>query len=158
MIKHLELPYNKEMLLSEFDTTQLEIYRPSKTRAATWFSTQNDWTTRTLEDECNEVLRLRTVFETIFDKEITPKFFKLAEGIGIPAHTDLGHKVCINIVLTGSAPVYFRSQGDCYYTCAMLNVAKRHSVPLGSERKMLKFQIADLYFAEAVNLWDNYYS
>ena len=111
-----------------------------------------------LEDECNEVLRLRTVFETIFDKEITPKFFKLTEGTGIPAHTDLGHKVCINIVLTGSAPVHFRSHGDCYYTCAMLNVAKRHSVPPGSERKMLKFQIADLYFAEASDLWDNYYS
>lgn len=158
MIKHLDLKYDKDKLDTEFNSMLLEVYRPSRSKGVSWFDYQNDWYTKTLGNECQEVNRLRDLFTEIFNKKITAKFFRLKEGVEIPPHTDMGHKVCINIILEGSSPIMFRGGDTEYYNCAMINVAKRHSVPAGSKRKMVKFQIEDLFFSDAEDLWNAYYS
>ena len=82
-------------------------------------------------------------------------FFILIENVEIPPHKDMGHKACINIVLTDDpAPIKYKDYGEATYKNAILNVMKRHSVNAGPERKMIKFQLSNIYYQEAVDIWN----
>ena len=50
--------------------------------------------------------------------------------------------------------IKYKDYGEVTYTTAILNVMKRHSVNAGSERKMIKFQLSDIYYNEAVDIWN----
>jgi len=156
MIEHLDLQYNKVKLLSEFEDKDKDVFRPSKARAKTWFTEQQDWKVNTEWEPEGEAGRLQQLFMKIFDKQVIVKYFDLKENAEIPPHKDLGHRTCINIILDGDAPVCFRDGPEERYECAMLNVAKRHWVPAGSRRKMVKFIIFDLFFDEALERWNNF--
>ena len=115
---------------------------------------QEDWIVNTEWEPTGESGRLQKLFMKIFEKQVIVKYFDLKENAEIPAHKDLGHRSCINIILDGSAPVCFRNGPEETYECAMLNVSKRHWVPAGSRRKMVKFIIFDLFFDEAFERWN----
>lgn len=152
MITHLlDLPYDHDKLLAEFDACGLDLYRPNKTKGESWFCTQEDWSTKTLSAECEEAERIRTHLENIFEVPVTAKFFKLREGGIVPPHVDHGHRCAINIVLSDDpAPIRYRDGTEETYECALINVAVRHEVLPGPERKMIKFQIGRLFYDEAI--------
>ena len=53
-ITNIELNYDKELLLKEFDSAELIPYTPSRPiRNESWFSHQPDWLTLTVEDFTN---------------------------------------------------------------------------------------------------------
>ena len=157
-ITNIELNYDKELLLKEFDSAELIPYTPSRPiRGESWFSHQPDWLTLTVENFTNfpEVKKIYDYISSIYQFEPTCKFFKLNENVEIPPHKDMGHKACINIVLTEDpAPIKYKDYGEVTYTTAILNVMKRHSVNAGPERKMIKFQLSDIYYNEAVDIWN----
>lgn len=154
MIKHIDLKYNKEKLIKEFDSTKKKFHRPSKEKGKSWFSEQKSWETITLEGQCEETERIRLELEEIFNVPVTAKFFKLEKGEGIPPHVDHGHRAALNIILSDDpAPIKYRGEEEEFYQCAILNVAKRHEVLPGSERKMIKFQLGRLFFDDAIQLY-----
>lgn len=150
-LAHLDFLFDRNKLLEEFDSAELELYRPNKSRGESWFCTQEDWATRTLNGEFPEVERLRLWLERKFEVPIVAKFFKLREGGAIPPHVDHGHRCAVNIVLSDeAAPIKYRDGTEEVYECALVNVAIRHEVPVGPERKMIKFQLGRLFFDEAL--------
>lgn len=161
-LTHLNLNYNKQQLLQEFEKRELDPYTPSRPpRGQSWFSHTTQWLTHTVTDftDLPEMLCLYNMFAEMFDTEITAKYFKLLENVELPPHTDMGHRACINIVLSDDpAPVWYKDYGDETYTCAMLNVAKRHGVKPGPERKMIKFQLGNIYYADALDKWNQRFS
>jgi hypothetical protein len=161
-INHIELKYDKEALIKEFDSTELVPYTPSRqTKGETWFSYQPDWLTRTIDDYrfLPEMDKIREYIASVYGFEPVGKMFQLSENIEIPPHKDMGHRACINIVLSEDpAPVYYKDFGEITYTCAILNVARRHGVKSGPKRKMIKFQLGNLFYSEAVGIWNTKHS
>ena len=157
-ITNIELNYNKELLLKEFDSTKLIPYTPSRSiKGKSWFSYQPDWLTLTLEDFTNypELKKIYDYISNIYKFKPTCKFFKLNENVEIPPHKDMGHKACINIVLTDDpAPIKYKDYGEATYKNAILNVMKRHSVNAETKKKMIKFQLSNIYYQEAVDIWN----
>jgi hypothetical protein len=162
LINHIELEYDKEALIKEFDSAKLIPYTPSRqTKGDTWFSYQPDWLTLTIEDYSTfpEMLRLKNYVDSTYGFETIGKMFQLTENVEIPAHKDMGHRACVNIVLSEDpAPVYYKDFGEVTYTCAILNVARRHGVRSGPKRKMIKFQLGKLFYNEAVEIWNTKHS
>jgi hypothetical protein len=72
-------------------------------------------------------------------------------------HADYGTKCAINIILSDdAAPIIFEDVGEFNYTCALLNIQERHSVPsYPKERFLLKYSIFDVDYHEAVKRWNN---
>lgn len=162
-ITHINLDYNKELLLKEFDAAELIPYTPNKpTKGESWFSYQPDWLTLKIEDYTlfPETEKVKDYIKSIYNYEPVVKLFELTENVEIPPHKDMGHKACINIVLSEDpAPVYYRDYGEVVYETAMLNVAKRHGVHPGPKRKMIKFQLApDMFYNEAMEIWNTTHS
>lgn len=154
MIKHIDLKYDKQKLIEEFDSTKKTLHRPSKEKSKSWFSEQESWRTATVEGQCEETERIRVELEKTFEVPVTAKFFKLEEGEGIPPHVDHGHRAAINIILSDDpAPIRYRGEEEVFYECAILNVAKRHEVLPGAERKMIKYQIGRLFFDDVIQLY-----
>jgi hypothetical protein len=155
MIKHIDLKYDKQKLIEEFDSTKKTLHRPSKEKSKSWFSEQESWRTATVEGQCEETERIRVELEKTFEVPVTAKFFKLEEGEGIPPHVDHGHRAAINIILSDDpAPIRYRGEEEVFYECAILNVAKRHEVLPGAERKMIKYQIGRLFFDDVIQLYN----
>lgn len=155
MIHHIDLKYDKQKLISEFDSTSKTLHRPSKEKSKSWFSEQEAWETATLEGQCEETERIRLKLEKIFNVPVVAKFFKLKEGEAIPPHVDHGHRAAINIILSDDpAPIKYRGEDEVFYECAILNVAKRHEVLSGAERKMIKYQIGRLFFDDVIQLYN----
>lgn len=154
MIKHIDLKYDKQKLIEEFDSTKKTLHRPSKEKSKSWFSEQESWRTATVEGQCEETERIRVELEKTFEVPVTAKFFKLEEGEGIPPHVDHGHRAAINIILSDDpAPIKYRGEEEVFYECAILNVAKRHEVLPGAERKMIKFQLGRLFFDDVIQMY-----
>jgi hypothetical protein len=154
MIKHIDLCFDKQKLISEFNSTQMHLHRPQKQKAETWFSNQSSWETVTLGGQCEETERIRKHLENVFKVSVTAMFFKLEENVGIPPHVDHGHRSALNIILSDEpAPVKYRGEEEEVYDCAILNVARRHEVLPGPERKMIKFKLGNLFFEEAIQLY-----
>ena len=157
-ITHIDIEYNKEALLKEFDSAELIPYTPSRpTKGESWFSYQPDWLTMTVDDYrfFPEMDKIREYIVSVYGFEPTGKMFQLSDNVEVPAHKDMGHKACINIVLSDDpAPVYYRDYGEVTYKNAILNVSKRHGVKAGPTRKMIKFQLGDIYYKEAVDTWN----
>ena len=161
-LTHINIPFNQSKLLEEFNSSVLEPYTPSrKTKGSSWFSYQPDWMTSTIDDYkfYPELDKIKDYIISVFGFEPIGKLFKLTEGVEVPPHKDMGHKCCINIVLSDDpAPVFYKDYGEIQYQCAILNVVKRHSVKAGPERKMIKFQLGDMYYKEAVETWNTKHS
>ena len=68
-ITNIELNYDKELLLKEFDSAELIPYTPSRPiRGESWFSHQPDWLTLTVEDFTNfpEVKKIYDYISSIY--------------------------------------------------------------------------------------------
>ena len=65
MIKHIDLKYDKQKLIEEFDSTKKTLHRPSKEKSKSWFSEQESWRTATVEGQCEETERIRVELEKI---------------------------------------------------------------------------------------------
>jgi len=155
---HIHFDYNKEALLKEFDNANLSVYTPSrKINEQSWFNKTDTWLTAVADEQSSEMYRIKCMLEDTFNEPVTAKFFLLKENEHIPPHKDMGHRVCINIVLSNdAAPVKFKDGPEESYECAMLNVFKRHEVLPGPERKMVKFQIGEnLFYRDALQIWEN---
>lgn len=61
-------------------------------------------------------------------------------GHEVPWHIDDGPLCSVNLVIRGNAPIVFE---DCEYNykCALIDVSKRHMVPVGDERLILKISM-----------------
>ena len=93
--------------------------------------------------------------DTFKDKPIKLSFFKQKSGVDLPTHTDRGHEVSFNIVLSEKrSPITFNEVGDVEYEQALINVSKKHSVKKHSdERLLMKYLVYDIQFDEAVKRW-----
>ncbi len=157
-ITHIALEYDAKALLGELNNAELVPYIPSRpTKGKTWFEDQVDWLTLTINDysQFPEAERIKDLLTSIYGFEPVGKFFQLSPNVEIPPHTDMGHRACLNIVLSKDpAPIVYRGHGEELYTCAILNVAKRHGVAAGPvTRKMIKFQLDNIFYDEAVETW-----
>ena len=162
-ITHIELDYDKDKLLEEFNSAELIPYTPSRPIKddKSWFSYQPDWMTLTIDDRAPfpELSKLYDYISEVYGFSPICKFFKLNKDVEIPAHKDMGHKACINVVLSDDpAPVKYKDYGEVVYKNAILNVMKRHSVNPGPERKMIKFQLGDIFYKEAIEIWNTKHS
>jgi hypothetical protein len=158
-ITEINIDCDRQKLLNEFNSVELVPYTPSRPiKADTWFSYQPDWLTLTIKDYSNfpEIKKIKDLIMNTFKLEPIGKLFQLSKGVEIPPHKDMGHRSCINIVLSNDpAPVTYKNYGDVVYKTAILNVSKRHSVNAGPQRKVIKFQLGRLFYSDAVKIWNS---
>ena len=68
------------------------------------------------------------------------------------AHVDVGTPCAINFIIHGNAtPIIFGDDDIYHYENALLDVSKKHSVPIqvDTERLVFKLRILDVSFEEA---------
>jgi len=148
MIHHIHnLEYDKDILLLESEYMDYTPYENGYNDGS-WFSHAPSWLQGHVKDEKygGEVFRVLNNIKTITGvKDIRPRFYKQKENTEVPMHADIGTQCSINIVLSDNAgPICFEGHGEFTYSCAVLDVTKRHSVPAyPEERILLKYSIFD---------------
>ena len=156
-IKHIELDYNKDLLLKEMETYE---YRPyeNEVKRGKWSDYYPSWRFSEIRnEEPSEVNRIVSIVtEKIGSQKFRVHFFKQQANTEVPWHTDINSKSSFNINLSDdSAPVHFEPDIEIYYKCAILNVQIRHYVPpYPKERNLLKISIYDVTYDEAIKRWN----
>jgi hypothetical protein len=123
-----------------------------------WWMKQDTWQSSINADaemlkSMPEVARILSMFKAALATDnIEANFFTQQKDTEVKAHIDVGTPCAINFIINGNAtPIIFDESGTHFYTNALLDVSKRHSVPmqLDTERLVFKLRILDLTFNEA---------
>lgn len=80
-----------------------------------------------------------------------PRYYRQEARSDLDAHKDLGSTASLNIVLEGSGPITFDNKYEFHYKCALLNVAKLHSVRTEDTRVIFKLSIDDMTYEEVLD-------
>ena len=150
MIHRIDIEIDREQLLEEFGNIDLLPFRGQD-----WFASQEDWLIKTDHQSAGETQKLIEYFESVFNTKVMISFVEQKEDTSVPFHKDYGHRTCINVILEGDAPIIFEDGGEEYYDVAILDVSKRHRVPAGKRRKLLKFHLGRIKFHAAVEKWNS---
>ena len=123
-----------------------------------WWMRQDTWQSSINADadmlkSMPEAARILSMFKSVLDTDnIEANFFTQQKDTEVKAHIDVGTPCAINFIIHGGAtPIIFDEGGTHFYTNALLDVSKRHSVPLQleTERLVFKLRILDKTFEEA---------
>ena len=154
--KELNLEYNIDKLLEEEKRVEY-IQR--------WPDWQPNWSQGYVIDFSNfeEIGRLVDILKYRFkSNDVRPRFYKQQANTCIGMHKDRytnpdrGPACSVNIILSKkSSPIVFEDVGNINYKCALLNLAKQHSIPsFEEERLLLKFSIFDVSYEDAFQRWE----
>lgn len=156
--KILDIQYDKNKLIEEHKKVSFKPFSTEK-KFGGWFDYAPTWMQgKIVNDELiryPEISRLRDYFcNQLVTKDIRPRFYKQEANTSVPIHNDVNTTCCINIILSDTfAPIVFEDIGAVHYSCALLNVTKRHEVPkFKSERLLLKFSMFDVSYEEAYDI------
>lgn len=154
-IKIINLEYDSEALVEEHKRVSFKPFSTEKKHGG-WFDYAPTWLQGRVYDEelsnYSEITRLTNYLKhTLVTQNIRPRFYKQEANTSVPMHSDIGTQCCVNIILSEtSAPIIFENIGPISYSCALLNITKRHEVPaFNRERLLLKFSIFDISYEEA---------
>lgn len=123
-----------------------------------WWVNQDTWKASNNADKdmqlnIPETSRILSMFKNILDTDnISANFFTQQKNTEVKTHIDVGTSCAINFIIHGnSTPICFENVGTYFYKNALLDVSKRHSVPLQikSDRLVFKLRIIDLSFEES---------
>ena len=123
-----------------------------------WWLRQDTWQSSINADEDKlrfmpEASRILNLFRGVLETDnIEANFFTQQKDTEVKAHVDVGTPCAINFIIRGGAtPIVFEESGTHYYNNALLDVSKRHSVPIQveTERLVFKLRILDHSFEEA---------
>ena len=151
--KNLDITYNPKALILEHKKTEYKPYSSGR-NDGTFFDYAPTWLQGRVRnlDGYPEIKRITEYLSySILSQNIKPRFYKQEANTEVPMHSDLNTKCCVNIVLSEfAAPIIFEDLGPIEYSCALLNITKRHMVPAyPTERLLLKFSIFDVDYEEA---------
>lgn len=151
--KHLDIKYDSKALISEHKKIEFKPFTSGKNNG-TFFDHAPTWLQGRVKNlnDCPEIKRITEYLcQTLVSQDVRPRFYRQEANTEVPMHTDLNTKCCVNIVLSESAaPIVFEDLGAIEYSCALLNITKRHMVPPHpTERLLLKFSIFDVDYEEA---------
>ena len=160
--KELDIQYDTNKLIEE---SKKVVWKPfkSKQQAGTFFDYAPTWLQGRVfgpHIDINDFPEIRKICNLIKFKiktdDVRPRFYKQKANTHLPNHTDQDIKCAININLNQkSSPMIFEDNIECNYKCALLNLAKGHSVPkFNKERLVLKFSIFDIEYKEALKRWE----
>tara|TARA_B100000424_G_scaffold137981_1_gene104728 strand:- start:298 stop:798 length:501 start_codon:yes stop_codon:yes gene_type:complete len=153
-VTNLDFKYNKERLIKDLDTVDYVDFKLNNVKKAQnpFFIHAPGWQICRDIDHIEEVNRISTYFQKLFETKIRTQFFKQMPGCEIPFHTD-GRPMCsINILLSeNNSPITFEDIGDVYYHCALLNIKKKHKVKSSkTERWLFNLSILDKTYEECI--------
>ena len=154
-LTHLELDYDPDLLILESELIDFKPLRIKDEKAkGTPFEYMPTWEFGHMKKPFGHIEKLTRHFETLFNVDIDPRYLKQHANTEVPMHSDNGTQTCINIVLSDNyGPITFEDIGDVEYTCALVNVSKRHCVkPHPEERLLLKLSIFDKTYEECYEL------
>ena len=123
-----------------------------------WWMRQDTWQSSVNADADKlrfmpEASRILNMFRKVLETDnIEANFFTQQRDTEVKAHVDVGTPCAINFIIRGDAtPIVFEESGTHFYKNALLDVSKRHSVPLQleTERLVFKLRILDQSFEEA---------
>jgi hypothetical protein len=123
-----------------------------------WWMSQDTWQSSINADEDKlrfmpEASRILNLFRGVLETDaIEANFFTQQKDTEVKTHVDVGTPCAINFIIRGDAtPIVFEETGTHFYNNALLDVSKRHSVPLQleTERLVFKLRILDQTFEEA---------
>ena len=123
-----------------------------------WWMRQDTWQSSVNADEDKlklmpEASRILNLFKEVLETDnIEANFFTQKKDTEVKTHVDVGTPCAINFIIRGDAtPIVFEESGTHFYRNALLDVSKRHSVPLQleTERLLFKLRILDQSFEEA---------
>lgn len=156
-IKHITLPYDKNLLISEAESLEFKPFELPK-KYNSWWDYVPTWLQGWIGDaNVPEITRIGNIItEKLGTEDLRPRFYKQQANTELPMHSDYGTKCAINIILSDdAAPILFENGGEFKYTCALLNIQERHAVPAyPKERFLLKYSIFDIDYHEAVKRWN----
>ena len=139
---HLNYPINKDILLLESDK--------AKKTAKPWEG-GNDYK---IENWLVSYYNSDYITKIMNDLNINgkPRFFYQKENFHLMPHKDFGTQCGVNILLSDD-PVPINIEGkEYYYTQALINLQKEHSVKNDNkERILLKFSIPDKTFEQVAS-------
>ena len=131
-----------------------------------WWMRQDTWQSSVNADEDKlklmpEASRILNLFKEVLETDnIEANFFTQKKDTEVKTHVDVGTPCAINFIIRGDAtPIVFEESGTHFYRNALLDVSKRHSVPLQleTERLLFKLRILDQSFEEAREKIINYF-
>ena len=123
-----------------------------------WWMRQDSWQSSINADEDKlkdmpEASRILNLFRGVLETDaIEANFFTQQKDTEVKTHVDVGTPCAINFIIRGDAtPIVFEEAGTHFSKNALLDVSKRHSVPLQleTERLVFKLRILDQNFEEA---------
>ena len=156
MLYHLDLQYDKNLLLLEAESLNYKPFSTGGTKGS-WFDYAPTWEQAKVTDLSSvivrEVKRLTDLIQSItLSNDIRPRFYKQKANTEVPPHIDYNTKCSINIILSDNyGPIQFTGYEPAFYKCAVLDTSKEHWVPpYDEERMLLKFSIFDITFDDVV--------
>ena len=163
-IYNIDLSYDLAKVFEEVKDTPMAEYRPQKPYKDSWFKNTKTWLHGRIENIGPEVQNIvDQIKELTESKDVVPKLVRQLAGSALPLHTDLRkvdgttdrYNLCaVNIQLTTEvAPGEFEEIGVVEpYRCALLNVIKRHGVPMVTEERIfIKNSIYDIPYDVALS-------
>ena len=115
------------------------------------------WEFGHMEKPFGHIEKLTHHFETLFNVDIDPRYLKQHANTEVPMHADNGTQTCINIVLSDNyGPITFEDIGDVHYTCALLDVKKKHMIRAhDKDRWLFNLSILEKTYDECVKKLPN---
>lgn len=158
-LTNLNFKYDEEILKLHFenaDYVDFKLSDPSKAQNK-FFVHAPGWQICRNLNHIKEVERIVAYFETLFESAIRSQFFKQMAGCEIPYHHDGRPKCSINILLSeNNAPITFEDIGDVYYTCALLDVKKKHMIRAhNKDRWLFNLSILEKTYDECIKRLPN---
>ena len=163
-IYNIDLSYDLAKVFEEVKDTPTTPYFPENPYIDSWFKNTKNWLHGRIENIGPEVQNIvDQIKELTESKDVVPKLVRQLAGTPLPLHTDLRkvdgttdrYNLCaVNIQLTTKvAPVEFEEIGVLEpYRCALLNVTKRHGVPMITEERIfIKNSIYDIPYDVALS-------
>ena len=148
---HLNLKYNEDILKFYFENSNYYEFKCNPNTAQhEFFIHAPGWQFCKDTEDINEVNKISTYVQNLFNTSIKTQFVKQLAGCEVPFHYDTGPKCSVNILLSeNNSPITFEDIGDVHYRCALLNTKKKHMIKSSeTDRQVLILSIIDKTYDE----------
>ena len=155
---HLNLEYDEDILKLYFENSEYYGFKCDPSTAQhEFFIDAPDWQVCKNTEHIDEVNKVSTQVQNLFDANVNTQFFKQLSGCEVPVHYDPVPKCSVNILLSkNNSPITFENIGDVHYKCALLNTKKKHMIRSSeTDRWLLILSIMDKTYEECIQRLEN---